>query len=302
VSNPLSDSSSASEVIAAIRSGQVLRFSDIPEHLMSGEAASDWLALCFQSKRSAEASFAEVPVSCRTPMFMALAAKMRCPVLKDLLPEQYVNYRGLAERAISATYSAISDLDERFRDQQMVDFIVECWPNYMHTIAKRYDWVLKVMPDDLLNKCAYLDPMFALRAPHDRLREPLFRYMSLALISKNIVKYREIRDTGRIELLAAKVSEGEWFHNYKQHGGMRRPGSLAEAVNDLDSSRFRLYDEETMLMAYIMSYPIEQVVPAMKSHRLKKLLFEMYSQEALEPFLKTDFGLKGVMLEMAMGL
>jgi hypothetical protein len=40
----------------------------------------------------------------------------------------------------------------------------------------------------------------------------------------------------------------------------------------------------------------------MASNRFKKLLLEMYSAEALEPFVKADTGLKGAMLEQAIGL
>lgn len=61
-------------------------------------------------------------------------------------------------------------------------------------------------------------------------------------------------------------------------------------------------DESSTFMACVMREPIDQVVPLMASNRLKKLLLEMYSNEVLAPFMKADTGLRGAMLEQAMGL
>lgn len=308
MNSALSGSLTVCEVVAAIKSGRVLQFADIPQHHMCERTAIAWLDMAYELSLGVEASFGEVPLECRTTTFMMLAAKMGCSVLAETTPEQCSNYRGLAETSISAKYSALYDVDERFRDQKMVNYAFACWPRDVYAIAQLSPWVIEIMSDDLLNKSAHQDPLFALAVPPERLQEPLCRYMSLHIISDRMGKYRPIREMGRLDLLAIRVGEGEWFYNYlsgskfSQHSSVLRPDSLEHAVEVLDGLSSRKHDEETIYMSYIMSFPIEQVVPAMKGSRLKALLLEMYSKEALAPFLKIDVGLKGVMLEDALGL
>jgi hypothetical protein len=301
MSTGLSDSLTLSEVVAAIKAGRVLHFAEIPAHHMCERTAIAWLDMAYELSMGVEASFGEVPLECRTATFMMLAAKMGCSVLAETTPEQCSNYRGLAETSISAKYSALYDLDCHFRDQKMVEFVFACWPRDVCAIAQMCPWVIEFISDDLLNKYAHQDPLFALAVPPERLQEPLCRYMSLHIISDKMPRYRPIREMGRLDLLAIRVGEGDWFYNYRANS-VPRPASLDQAVAVLGELSSRKRDEETMYMSYIMSFPIEQVVPAMKGSRLKALLLEMYSMEALAPFLKGDVGLRGVMLERALGL
>lgn len=105
-----------------------------------------------------------------------------------------------------------------------------------------------------------------------------------------------LRSRGRLDLVAETIEVHGWPSNR-----IDVPSSLEEAVDLVLESNLGQY-RETLYMGYVMLFPIEDVVPAMKGARLKKLLLEMFPAEALQPFMKRDKALKGVLLEDAMGL
>jgi hypothetical protein len=55
-------------------------------------------------------------------------------------------------------------------------------------------------------------------------------------------------------------------------------------------------------MAYVMTYPMDEVVPLMCERKLHKLVLEMYPKEALTPYMKKYRDLRGVALEEELGL
>jgi hypothetical protein len=100
-----------------------------------------------------------------------------------------------------------------------------------------------------------------------------------------------------MDLIAEKIKFNGWLdsENYPE------PSSLGEAIDYLLEQR-PAFSPEALYMGYVMLYPIDDVVPAMKGNRLAKLLLEMYPAEALKPYMKRNNALRGVILEDAMGL
>lgn len=296
----LSEHSTLDEVIQAIDSRLVHAFSEIPQPHQTESVACAWLKKTSLTGIWLHNSFDDVPSECRSARFMLLAAQKGCPALRDATPEQYDNYTELALASITANPIALSDLDPRFRNDRMVEHAQNSWPKNMFFVAYGNKWILKAMSDELLDRLARADSLFALIAPQDRLRDPLHSYMTLGDISKNMWACHIIRKNCHLPMLAAKVREGEWFDVGLTK--MKKPDTLEHAVQELGDLWPNNDKGEIILMAYIMSHPIDEVVKAMTGTSLKKLLLEMYSQVELEPFLKEDVGLRGAMLEGALGL
>jgi hypothetical protein len=299
MNTPLPESCSLEEVLVAIGAGCYPGFLDIPARHHSEATAIAWLEHEWKyGTPDLRARYEQIPANCRTFDFMCKAATFRCDVLKDATPEQYADYEGIARTAIVHSWIALHDLDLRFREK-MVGDILSCWNTRIDAIVRSCKWLLELIPDDLVEVYAGNNMLFAFEAQH-RLQEPLQRYVCLNRLSRTSAELKAIREMRRLDLLADKIREGHWFRGEK-YFKPDQPNSLQEGILWLNGASGAPH-YETLYLCYVMTYPIEEVVPAMEGSRLKKLLLEMYSAEALAPFMKVDAGLRGVMLEEAMGL
>jgi hypothetical protein len=284
-----------------IQKGCVMHFSEIPGRHQNEATALAWLEVKRKSGESyLKPFYDEIPTSCRTSKFMCLAALYRCDVLKDATPDQYADYREIARVAIVHDWLAIKDLDPSFRDPEMIEHLLCCWHLRVDAMVRSCPWLLDLIPEDTVKVYASNNPLFALEA-ESRLREPLTTYLSLNFFSSNGSALKAFRDRKRLDLLACKIRDGDWFRG-KEYFVWVRPSSLKQAIDALNSWSTPSLEYETQHLCYIMSYPIEEVVPAMKGSYLKKLLLEMYPAAALAPFLEIDRDLRGAMLEGALGL
>jgi hypothetical protein len=300
----LTESSTIDEVILAIESGQVHDFLEIPQQYQSESLAFAWLDKARIGGIWLDNGVDNVPSEFRTPRFMLLAAEKGCPVLYQATPEKYQNYREIALASITKNISQLGYLDPCFREE-MLEHAQKVWPKHLFYMADMNEWFFESMSDDLLDKSVRGDSLLALIAPAHRLREPLHRYINLNDLSTRMGLCSFICRNSLLPMLATKVREGEWFDGYFEDMPTKqipRPDSLESGVMELGKRRPDDSEGETILMAYIMSHPIADVVPAMKDIRLKKFLLEMYSKVELEPFMKEDVGLRGAMLEGALGL
>jgi hypothetical protein len=296
----LPDICSVDDVFHDLQYSIIHTFLEIPAQYQTVSMAASWIEKTRLSGVWLHSAFEEVPAEFWSGDFMLVAAQKGCPVLKVAAPEQFPNYREIAIASLTVNGCHLVDVDPRFRDDQMFVHVQQTWPEHMFVIARTCDWLIGAVSDELLDRSARSDPLFALIAPHERLSEPLHRYVTLSDLTNRMWAFHILRENGHLPMLAAKVSEGEWFET--KFTTMKKPDSLEDAVVELDRLKSLDGGLEVIFMVYIMTYPIDKVVPAMKGIRLKKLLLEMYSAEALAPFLKTDVELKGAMLESAIGL
>jgi hypothetical protein len=293
------ENSTQDEVIEAIQSGRILNFRDIPEHLCNESTAIDWvIGSPSPGIYDLDLKYEQIPLSFRTDHFMRLAATNGCNVLKDTRPDQCSIYRELARLSIARTRQAMMYLDPSFRDDEMMRHIVRHYGDEMRSWSTRIDWLIDALSDDLFDQCCKDDFMFALDAPAHRMKGDIGRYLHLDGMDRHELMYIRIR--GRLDLIAAKLRDEEWPFR-SPLADLKAPESMDELLGLLENSRPDSSDEG-VYMACMMNEPIHVVVPAMASNRFKKLLLEMYSAEALEPFVKADTGLKGAMLEQAIGL
>jgi hypothetical protein len=300
MSDFLDESSTFEQVLEAISARKVLRFCDIPEHLQNGESASSWLSTILSyGMASPDPYYAEVPVKCRTDKFLRIAATLGCRVLKDTHPEDTGIYRELAVAAVSASRLSLKEVSPAFRDEEMLEYILKRFPGEIHSLMRHVDWLVDAMTDDQFDRCCEDDFMVALDAPAHRIKGDISRYLHLGKLTGHEITYIRLR--GRLDVMSLKLKEGKW--PFPQSGSTmmpREPESMEALLGMLEKSDPGT-PYETVYMACIMRFPIEEVIAAMSGSRLKKLLIEMYSPAELRLHMKQDNGLKAVLLDDAMG-
>jgi hypothetical protein len=111
------------------------------------------------------------------------------------------------------------------------------------------------------------------------------------------VAYRLLHDEGKLRLAADFLRAGRWP---APPGGsakvMEKPQSLEHALERM------LEDEwEELYMAYVMSFPVEEVAPLIGRKHVEKAM-QMYTTEELRPVMKMNRHLKAALLEESLGL
>lgn len=279
------------EVDEGILLGRFKRFADIPEQFMDEDIVCDWL---HYAGSPIEKYYAQVPQKWRSDGFLQFAAFNGCNVLKDTSPDQTLCYRALVARCAVNDCWSLRDVHPEFRDDEILKAVSKRLKSHEFlNLIKEIDWIGPAMSDALLRECCSDDFEFALDAPPGLLGHDIVEYLDLRWPKV----FRTIRDRGRFDLLSEKFSKDGWPGNYN----LLEPSTLSQAIEELRYTS-RINYPETMYMAYIMRFPLDEVVPAMSGSRLKKLLLEMYPKEALTPYLKHDKGLKGIFLEDALGI
>jgi hypothetical protein len=267
-----------------------LAFSDIPAGLLDEDVIIRWAG------GSVAERYAQIPQSWLTGRVLLYAACEGVQVLNHIKCDQVTNYLWLVIACVNNDYTALADVDPLYQNDQFIDSIF-MWITVSDQVLllREIEWVGEKASKELLIKYCLKDVNLLL-------------YLPPKLFPKNADEYfnlegdlHTIRERGRLDLIASKIFRGAWPDSENLFLRFPKPESLLDAVSRVELAPPGQYIE-TLYMSCVMTYPIEQVVPAMKGNRLKSLLLEMYSPEVLKPFSKTDADLKGAMLEGALGL
>jgi hypothetical protein len=295
-----SENCNLEEVVQAIKDRRVLNFSDIPLRHQNGDTAKVWLGVLLSyGFENPDRYYQEVPDGCRTDEFLRYAVTAGCSVLRDITPSDTNIYGELVRLSVGANRFTLKHVDPAFRDEDLLEDVFKRYFNQMRSLIQDIDWIAAAMSDDLLDRCCKRNFLIALDFPIPRIEGDIGRYLDLEILNGEVIK--DIRKKGWLDLISAKVGAGIWPLSISGKALMKKPSSMDQALILLEGSEPGSA-QEAMYMACLMREPVEQVLLLMASNRLKKLLLEMYSPEALAPHLKSDLGLRGVMLEDAMGL
>jgi hypothetical protein len=272
-----------------------LAFSEIPAELLDEDVIIRWLrgASDLATKR-----YLQIPLSWLTERVLLYAGSEGVPVLKHIKPDQVENYFWLILNCVDHDHTAMADVDPSYQNDKLIDSIF-FWRSFdtIEMLIRDIAWIGEKMSNELLLKYCLKDVSFLLVLPPKIFPKNADEFFVLESPETLAV----LRASGRLDIIAAKITRGGWLDHEKSFLKLPKPESLQSAVEHLVNAPPGQYIE-TLYLSCVMTYPIEQVVPAMKGNRLKSLLLEMYSTEVLKPFSKTDVDLKGAMLEGALGL
>lgn len=274
------------------------RFCEIPEEQRTPENAKLWLL--HKISRDSEplnACYQEIPLELRSfGVMMAAAKNGLINILDGLDANQTPSYVMLAEAVTRRNYRHITFVDPAYRWQVLPDYCLTHIES-IDKISKEIAWFRSELSPAVFEKCC-MNIDFALDSPIEMLPEHLLQEM----VVKNYSAYPAFRSRGLFHVMAARIAAGDWPPESSDYAfSAEKPRSLEAGILLLGEQEPGS-DHETLYMAYAMTYPIEQVVPLMRDRTLKALLIEMYTKEALKPFIRADRELRGVILEDSMGL
>jgi hypothetical protein len=280
-SNPI-DIQTKEDLARAIEACGIQCFSDIPAHLVDEDTASSWLeAFPPWSGHYIDELYDQVPQKWRNDKFLRVAAKVGCRVLKGLDPEKTPIYRELIEICSVDNSGAFRDIAPSFRNKEGIEFLLSEYIFRLDSLFKDAPWVLAALSDNVI-----------------------LELVSQSMDMSSCDDVVTLRHVARLDVAAKRFATGAWLDLYPMKT-VARPESLMDCIsqlNGMDMTDEDSFDEESVLMGFAMSHPIDQLVPLMTTRRLQKLLFEMYSTEALAPYLKKSRALRGILLEESLGL
>jgi hypothetical protein len=301
----LTESVSMEEVLAAIDSGGINFFRDLPDQHKNADIALYWIKKCRANSSEVEMQlsaiflYRDVPFNCMTDDFLRIAAECGCPVICKIKPEQTKIYRELVFLCVDSNESWVKYVDPAFGDEELLEYIFGLYAPRCWSWAYDGDWVVDAMSDDLFERCCHASFIFALKAPAHRIKGDIGRFLDLKEIYPEAIF--SLRSKRRLELIAAKIVASDYSWPFPDKYLVIQPNSTSHLLDLLENAEYESLDE-TIYMSYMLIAPIEHVVRLMSSSRLKKLLLDMYPIEELRPFMKSDAALKGLLLEEALGL
>lgn len=283
------------DVYAAISNGRFSHFDEIPQRFQSGWVALEWFKSMATSSpnQSLEQLFCQVPAELQSMELLLSASDAGCNILGHIDLGKDNNHASVGLGCMRKNYKNLSSLDPKYRDLA-AEHLAWNSTHKVHLIAREFPWFREHLePGEFTRCCINMD--FALDTPE--LQDDIRR--SILLKGDH---YDRIRARGRLDVLAEQIAAGEWptlLPNSELPGP--KPTSLESGISRV-AQCYHGKDRESLHMAYLMTYPMDEVVPLMCERRMAKLVLEMYSEEALAPYLKKYRALRGVVLEDAMGL
>lgn len=272
-------------------------FYELPREFQNFEMAHEWFMHKIKAgNEPLEDCYYQIHISLRLPNFVPLVARDADINILNSFDTRLPGYRELSEAFVRKNYKHMDVIDPDVRREMMPEFTGLNIPR-AHLLAKEFDWFRgELSPSRFKTCCMNID--FFLDTPEEDMPADVARY---AMIENYcVITAQTLRARGRVGLLADQISAGGWPDNDYVKDTVP-PTSLADGVERLAASAPGK-EHETLYMAYLMSQQMDQVVPLMTTRRLQKLLFEMYSTEALAPYLKKSRALRGILLEDSLGL
>jgi hypothetical protein len=120
------------------------------------------------------------------------------------------------------------------------------------------------------------------------------------LISEGQYNSLQIARAGLLDVMSDMIGNGYWPK------WLKKPSSLSDSLNFLLNPN-ETAEALTVYYAFVRHYPMEDVLPLMKSSKLQGLMLEIYSAEELMPHLRTGLlkghaKVRGKLLEQGLGL
>jgi hypothetical protein len=284
------------DLVARFGDEYVPDFADIPDHLKTQKVAAAWFD--FVSNRDflkIDEYWQQLPTSLVTDALRNEALAMEPWIFKHIDPGDTDQYLGLFARAHATSPRVTRMLHPDFRNSKAVDAMLEAGSEFELSFLSNA-WVAEVMTAEQMETAARISARVMARLPVDKISENSL-YIHLV---EGVMGYHHLRQERKLRLAADFLKSGHWPELAKHVGTQAKPKDAAEAVKLIDEPENALI--QALNMAFLMTYPIDEVMALMTTRKLVKLAMEMYTEEELRPLMKTNKLLKGAMLEESLGL
>lgn len=285
------------ELVARFGDEYVPDFADIPDHLKTQKVAAAWFD--FVSHRDylkIDGYWQQLPTDLVTDALRNEALGMEPWIFKHIDPGDTDQYLALFARAHASSTRVTRMLHPDFRNSKAVDAMLEAGSEFELSFLSNA-WVAEVMTAEQMETAARISARVMARLPVDKISENAL-YIHLV---EGVMGYHHLRQERKLRLAADFLKSGHW-PELTNHVVRNQPvpTDAAQAVGLIDQPENALI--QALNMAFLLTYPIEEVMALMTTRKLIKLAQEMYTADELRPLMKTNKLLKEALLEDALGL
>lgn len=271
-------------------------FGAIPQEFVNTENAMLWMSTLLKKLRvNPSDSLKQIPPELKTHELLIKAVDLSVSALGAIKPSDTDDYLGLVLRAANNFNMAFFYIDESYRTTEVLDALID--NQVMFDLEEPYfDWVKAMLTPQQMDKIAANDFWFAMSVGFERLSWDVVK----GLLKTHTAEYQYVASQGLLPYLTRMVAENEWPESRKkfQYQPLK---SLADGV-----TRMMRVGQKTpqyhLFKAYVLSFPVEEVIAAMRAPARQKVLLEMYPTEVLLKHSRDDKALRGKLLELEMGL
>lgn len=276
------------------------RFEKLPEHCKNAFGASKWYqAWATEDVDPAFACgcFQQIPLNLVNDDLRKYAVFHHMQVIDLIDPSDTPAYKSICLIAYRSSYKAAQFFKAEVHTTEMVELMIRDYSWSFLDAYRLCPWIAELMTPALIETACLTSDVFMLSLP-DAL-------MSRAALNKHLGEgtstYSLLKKMGRLHIGVEYLKSGRWPESDGPFDDIvQKPESLVEAFSILVQN-----DKEMPLalyMAYVMTYPIEDVMSLVVSQATARPLVHMYSEKELRPHTKVNRHLKAVMLEDSLGL
>lgn len=272
------------------------RFEKLPEHNKNEYGAYQWYK---EVTKDADATiacdcFQQIPLNLITDEMRKYAVSNVVEVLGLIAPEDTPAYTAICLIAYRYNYRAVGFFNEEVRTKEMVELLMmDPWA-LLHSY-REYPWILQAMTPKLVEKFSLTNDEFMLSLPHYQVSEAALNKH----LSEGDCTYSGLQKSGRLHLAVAFLKGGGWPKPIGPYDDpIPKPDSLGDAFSALLGEDI----PRALYMAYVMTYPMADVMSLVVAPSCAKLVVEMYEEKELRPHIKNNRFLKATLLESSLGL
>lgn len=271
-------------------------FSNIPEAFRDSEMAASWMTtLSKQQVSTSTHTLQQIPAELQNQKVLLTAVEINSMALKLIKPEQADDYLAIVLVAVHKASYAFKLMDDSYKTEAVLDEFIDDHV-FFDLETGHMDWILPMLNQERIDKISAYSFWFALSVGLENVSWDVVKEQ----LKKTPDNYSFMDKLGQLGFLSKMLKEDEWP---KSEGNLTyKPfKSLADGV-----SRFMRSDKESALhclhKAYVMTYPVEEVIAAMKTPARREVLLNMYPTDVLRQHSGSDRELRGKLLEQEIGL
>lgn len=271
-------------------------FHAIPVEHRSPETVVTWMkALHKRLDISSTYTLRQVPGDLKTQQVLLMAVKINPQAIGVIKPSESDDYLALVLDAVNRASAAFLLMDDSYKTEEVLDaFIAD--KVFFDLDFDHMNWVLPLLNQERIDKISAYSFWFATT-------------IGLEKVSWDVVKehlknapdtYENLHNTGQLGYLSKMLNENEW-PDRKGKFSYQPLKDLADGVRRLMRSSIES-ELHYLYKAYILSFPVEAVIAAMKTPARREMLMELYPVDVLRQHAQGDRHLRGKILEQELGL
>lgn len=281
-------------------------FSDInciPEEIADAEVYDAWHThVVDYCGAGADIALEQIPVKFVTDDLRRKAIYRSVRSLIYISPEHTDSYRELVLYGLKQSKMTFMMMHNSLRTLDFIKEVVDIVPGVFDFKWNAQGWIESVMTKELRDKVLLTNVRLALSLPEDQVTWGQWKH--LFTTQEGAIEILDQND--RLDLYVRYLQEGNW-PEHESGNSPAKPDSLnglADILTKIEANSDH-YPPDAFSLIYkakLLSLPIEDVIPVMKSADRIKVLMNLYPEDVLRKHMKLNRSLRGALLENDLGM